>query len=621
MASLIVVLIILACAAYQYLQGTLVKSFATVITAICAGVVAFGYFEPLANVLIEREMFAPWAQTISLALLFVLAFIVLQIIVSQLARRPVDLGFWPERVGRVVCGILAGLIISGVVLTALATAPLPNSKPYQRFDATSPDAENPGKALLNADGLATGWFGIISRGSFSGKRSFGVLHPDFLDQVFLNRHEIEDGITIYTDSDAIELPGKEAAWPAPEGLRDSSGKPVLPKSGHNLTIVRVGIKRSAVKDAGTFTPSQLRLVCKRKDQSRDALAGKGKNVYPIGYLKTANQLQTKRLNDQIKIESGDFDDNVKWIDFAFYVPNDYVGVLVEFKQNNIAQLPLPVTAAQAPLPVPFIPLAQCATDTAELQPVGSARVYGTELAAGSNFLAGLTTIEINGPNEWQEAQTARSIKPALFEDGQFSYTRAELEIEKPVQEEPEEEPNTPRPAPTQSQAGRTFRPRRIRRQEVTAAAETVRESRGRGIPSMLKPLKGYNLLSLKCNRPSVGAAIKGGQLPVLVEVSGLTHHAVGVIASGKVGNQYVCEFDYCSSAAEGEKGCLVIAEDGSVTKPFPDTVWLTEQAEEIFEFYVLYLVKSGRNTIITSVRPGDSQTTAGFKGYEGFLTK
>jgi len=223
MASLIVILTILACVAYQYLKGTVVKSLAMVVTATCGSVVAFGYFELLANVLIEREMLAPWAQPISLAVLFILAFIILQIIVSQLARKPVDLGFWPERIGQVVCGIFAGLIISGVVLTALATAPLSNNKPYQRFDATSPDAESRNKALLNADGLATGWFSTISKGGLSGKRSFAALHPDFLDQVFLNRHEIEDGIPIYTDSDAIEVPGKEAAWPAGEGLRDSSG--------------------------------------------------------------------------------------------------------------------------------------------------------------------------------------------------------------------------------------------------------------------------------------------------------------------------------------------------------------------------------------------------------------
>ncbi len=183
MASLIVVLIILSCAAYQYLKGTLVKSSAAVIITICASVVAFAYFELLANVFISRGdnsrfvSIAPWAQTLSFVLLFVLAFAILRTIAAQLMRHPVDLGLWPERIGRITCGILLGLILSGLLLTALAMAPLSNKYPYQRFDASRPDAERPNRVLLNTDGFATGWFGMISSGSLSGKRSFATLHP------------------------------------------------------------------------------------------------------------------------------------------------------------------------------------------------------------------------------------------------------------------------------------------------------------------------------------------------------------------------------------------------------------------------------------------------------------
>ncbi len=610
MGNLLVVLIILGCAAYQYLRGTLVKSFATIINTICASVVAFGYFELLAKVLINREFLVPWAQPLCFVLLFVLAFAVLQTIAAQLLRRPVDFGPWPERIGRVVCGILLGLIISGLLLTALAMAPLSNKTPYRRFDAARPDAERPNKALFNADSFATGWFSIISSGSFSGKRSFATLHPNFLDQVFLNRHNIADDISIITGSEAIEVPRQKAAWPAPEGLRDSNGKPISPKSGHNLTIVRIGIKKKAVKDAGKFTFSQLRLVCKQKSDAKNPLAGKGRNIYPVGYLKAGNQLQIRQLNDRIEIERDDFEGNVKLIDFAFNVPKDFVPVLVEFKQNNIAQVPPPVTAEQAPPAMPLIQLSKCARDIAELQPISSAKVYGVELATGAEFLAGLK-LEISDPNQWRNAQTDRSIKPAEFEDGGINYVRVELKTEKPAQEEAKEAAKASEPAQRS--------PQRRRFRVPKSRAQTPQRSRG--IRGMLEPLDGYKLLSLKCNNPSTGIAIKGEQLPVLVELSGSVHRPVGVIASGKVGDQYVCEFDYCSLTAEDTTDGLVIAEDGSVAQPFPHTVWLTEQAQSIFEFYVLYLVQSGRGTIITSVQPADSQTGAGFKGYESFFIK
>jgi hypothetical protein len=358
------VLIILGCVAYQYLKGTLVKSFVVVITSICASVVAFGYFELLANVFISREILVLWAYPLSFALLFILAFAVLQTIAAQLTRRPIDLGLLPERIGRVVCGIFLGLIVSGLLLTAAAMAPISAKYPYQRFDETSPDPENPGKVLLNADGFATGWFSIVSSGSFSGKRSFATLHPAFLDQLFLNRHEIDNGVSIITSPEAIEIP-KIAVWPAPEGLKDSDGKPIQPKSGHNLTIVRVGITTAAIKDGGTFTPSQLRLVCKQKsDTKEDPLAGKGKNIYPVGYLKTADELQIKKLTDHIEIKRSDLDNRgVKNIDFAFYVPDGFVPVLVEFKQNCINQLPPPVPADQAPLVVPFVEQSKKEKDT------------------------------------------------------------------------------------------------------------------------------------------------------------------------------------------------------------------------------------------------------------------
>ncbi|HUS73863.1 MAG TPA: CvpA family protein [Sedimentisphaerales bacterium] len=357
MVDLIVVLIVLGCAALLYLKGTLVKAFATLIIAVCASVVAFGYFELLANVFIGRELLMPWAQPLSFALLFILTFAVLQTAAIQLIRQPVDLGLWPERIGRVVCGIFLGLFLSGLLLTALAMAPIPNKYPYQRFEERYPDAEHPNKVLLNPDGLVAGLFSTISSGSFSGKRSFATLHPAFINQSFLNRHNTPDGVPSITKSQAIEVLRKNAAWYAPEGIKDSDGNPVSPKSGYILTIVRIGIKQSAVVQAGTFTPAQLRLICKQQADAKNPLAGKGQIVYPVGYLAGPDLLQTKRLSDVIKVTRSDFDANARtrWIDFAFYVPAGFVPVLVEFKQNSIAEVPPLVTAEQAPPPEPFVP--------------------------------------------------------------------------------------------------------------------------------------------------------------------------------------------------------------------------------------------------------------------------
>ncbi len=615
MVILIIILLTSGSVAYSYFKGTIVRSFAMVISGLCAIIAAFTYFEPLANLFISRGTMGPAAHAFCFAALFVVSFVILLVITLLLTRQPVDLGFLPERIGRCVCGILLGFILSGILLTTLVLAPSSSTKPYQRFDLTNPNIEKPSKFLLNADGFTTEWFSLISRGSLSGTKSFAVLHPDFLNQVFLNRHNA--GLSLVTRTEAIEVPS-QAVWPAPKNLKSASGEAILTKAGYKPVIVRIGIRKTASQDAGDFAVSQLRTVCKEKDSAKNPLVGKGKNIFPIGHLKMPDRIQTKNLADQIKIEPADFGSAVKWIDFVFEIPENHVPVLVEFKQNNVALLPLPVAAEHAPLPEPFVAQSECATDIVQLQPVEGAPVYGIELATDAKFLEGLA-LQISDVNQWQRAQTDRSIKPAEFENEKTVVVRTELVIKESAEpnkvEAKKDEPKTP---PTS--APRKARPKRYAPRYAPRAEQVKTLS---AVGNMLKPLEGYKLLSLKCNKPAAGTTIKGEQLPVLVELSGLTHHPVGVIAGGKINDQTVYEVDYCAVPIQdsNDTGCLSIAQNGCVDKPFPDEVWLTGQAQSISEFYTLYMVKTGNNTIITSIKPAGEFPPVGFVKYEGLLLK
>ena len=68
-ANMIVLLIVIASAAYQYLKGSFVRAFFTIIATVIAAAVAFGYFEALANIFISKgdeskfQSIAPWAST------------------------------------------------------------------------------------------------------------------------------------------------------------------------------------------------------------------------------------------------------------------------------------------------------------------------------------------------------------------------------------------------------------------------------------------------------------------------------------------------------------------------------------------------------------------------------
>lgn len=371
-AGLIVVLIILACAAILYLKSTVLKALATLIIAVFASMVAFGFFELSASFFIKEgsrsdyPSIVPLAQPLCFILLFILTFALLQTLAALLTKEPVDLGFYPELVGRIICGIFLGLILSGVLLTTLAMAPLPNKYPYERFDESRPDTERPTKVLLNADGFAAGWFNMVSDGSFrairkQSRRSFSALHPDFIDQIFLNRHNYGEKIPLASMVNSITLPTKtdensqNAAWFAPTNIKDTKGNPIpATKNNKNLIIVRVGIKKMAA-NARTFTLSQLRAVCKRENLAKYPSAGKAWNSYPIGYITKPNTIRQRPLNDKIEIDYDDFKENVLWIDFAFYIPEERIPTFIEFKLNSIAPvLAAPVPAGDAPPPVSFV---------------------------------------------------------------------------------------------------------------------------------------------------------------------------------------------------------------------------------------------------------------------------
>jgi hypothetical protein len=375
MAGIAILIIIAGCAVLMFLKGTVVRAFASIIVAILALVAAFSFFEFIAGFIISKAdkggavSIVNLAQPISFALLFIIVFAGLQALVIHLTRDKVDLGLWPERIGRPVCGLILGFIVSGVLVTALAMAPLPTKYPYERFEENYPKPNSPKKVLLNVDGFVVNLFNTISKGSLSGKNSFAVLHPDYLDQVFLNRNT-KDVSLLTSTTPAITVPIEKAVWPAPEAIKtqiddlNSKGElnksPGKPTGGYTPLIVRIGIKNTAVKaeskiSAGQFSSSQMRLICKRSSELQNPLGGQAINVYPVGHLSTQTQLQA---STEIKLDSSrDFaDSSTREIDFVFCVPSNYSPVLAEFKLNNVVQIvqnAILKDASEAPEPANF----------------------------------------------------------------------------------------------------------------------------------------------------------------------------------------------------------------------------------------------------------------------------
>jgi hypothetical protein len=375
LANLLVVVIILGLAGYQFLKSNLVKSFGLLISAIIANIAAFNYFEVLGKTFANIEFIAGmlgkngtigWLQSAAFLVIYVLVFAILVTVIEKLVSKTVDMGEWPEKIGRVVFGMSGGLVVAGAVIVSLMTGPLGNEKLYNRYiskDITSQyQMPKPKKVLLCSDDFATGLFNKASGTSFSNGKSFALMHADFLNQIALTKASEDDKSKISIKNE-ISLPPKAAVWPAPEKLitknepNDTDTKSYEQVSGEKLWLARIEIKNPT-----GFTMSQLRLICKQTADGKELLSGKGTNIFPKGYIMD-NLLIRRSLDQKIASSSVIAQQGKKGkgkkrkeaenqesetqesapqqtiFDFAFSIPNNMVPVAVGFKQASIADIP------------------------------------------------------------------------------------------------------------------------------------------------------------------------------------------------------------------------------------------------------------------------------------------
>lgn len=352
MVTGIVLLIIAGCAAYQYFKGNIVRAVATVFVTLIASFIAFGFFEYMAKLLIgfeALESLGAWVYVICFALLFLICFALFQTGIIAIMREPVLLGDLAEKIGRPIVGVVLGWILSGVILIIASMAPLPNAYPYARFDDRNPNSDKSKTAFLNADGVVSGWFALISKGSFSAiskPQSFAVMRASFLDQVYLNRHAVKSNVPVLTKEAAMDVPVKAATWNAQDNLLDQNEKPLAAKAGCRPMIVRINIKK---RNGSPFTLGQVRIVCKTGSETTEPLQGEGVLVYPTGYMAGDSSVMTKSLGTKISIKPDAFGDKAsRPVDFVCFVPNGMTPVLAEFKFNNAALIPAPVTDENIP---------------------------------------------------------------------------------------------------------------------------------------------------------------------------------------------------------------------------------------------------------------------------------
>lgn len=345
MALAIIILVMLLTLAHFYLKCSLMSSFSTLIAAILASILAFSYYESLANLFVARGYGVDWAHFGCFLLAFVLGFALFRALADLLVGANIDLGKVVRYIASISCGILTGLIISGNLLVAMGMLPMQSKVLYSRFNPDGPVTLNKSqKPPLNADGFVSGLYSWISQGSMRSSKSFSVLHADFLSQIHLNRLKVKDSILTIGSRDALKLPtgsGKQPVriWEVADP-DDSMNK-------IKVVVVRMGIDARNISDGGasnksgqvSFYPAQLRLICKSSGNTGD-FTGSGTAVWPIGFIEEG-QLVKKKLDEVITPSMKGLKNRTIWLDAAFEVDSSLVPVLLQFKQNAVVDLPAP----------------------------------------------------------------------------------------------------------------------------------------------------------------------------------------------------------------------------------------------------------------------------------------
>ena len=334
--SIAVVVVAAAVALYALKKESLITTLATIFACVIAGVIAFAFFEQLTARVSEPESaLLAWRPALFFILLFAVPFIIFKTIINASINESVEFSTGVERIGRIVFGAVLGFLVSGFILTALAIAPLKMSLPYARFDEKHLTPYSPETLSIGSDIFVTNFFKMVSGNSFSGEKRFGSLHPNFIDQSYINRLKIQK-VTAYTGKNTLKTPD-ENGYRILDKLSYIDGNSVKISDGYNLAAVTIGIAKRDRRHTLPLSFSQIRLICKYSDSAEDNFQAETYSCYPIAELKTNGKAKPVSLKDRFEFPAKSEGD-IFWIDFVFEIEADSEPIFVQLKQNEIARV-------------------------------------------------------------------------------------------------------------------------------------------------------------------------------------------------------------------------------------------------------------------------------------------
>ena len=350
-------LLILGIAFYQTIQGLYSSLIMALLTVLCA-VVAFNYYEPLAELLVPR--LGAVAYGVSLLALFVAPLLLLREALDRLLPANMLLDAWPDRAGAGVFGLLTAMVLVGMLMIIVWMLPLPGAVLWHQPYDDALQVKDAGPPQWAAD-FTVGVAGRLSAGPlapFSQGRRFDRSHANLLLDLYALRNR-PDGISVDALPDAMDVteayvvgdPNQKApSLPAPLDRAPRRYPLIEPGVPTKILVVRVRVDQSA-RDEKTATfvlpATHFRLVATQAD-------GSVEGYYPVGYLTYAGGWRFNTAPDKLDptkgtVEIGKIIVTRPWqdpggpaklyVDWVYRIPAGDTPDKVVFRRAAAAELP------------------------------------------------------------------------------------------------------------------------------------------------------------------------------------------------------------------------------------------------------------------------------------------
>ncbi len=304
LAIVLAAVLVLTIVAFQVTQGLFSAMITAVLAVLCAAF-ALNVYPALGEAFFYDGRFAQYADAVSLLALFVLPLLAVRLGLDLLVRRNIDAGVWGDRIGGGAFGLLAAMVLVGVVLIVMQMLPFGASvlgyRPYD--DALRRDA----RALpFCPDDATLGLARLLSGGMFRTEGGLADRTDDLLRDRFCIRNTAGRHGTTFARPDSLTVTGAyaptsdKADWLARVPADPLADDPLASR----VLIVRARVNENAAGEDGwlRLAGTHFRLVCRPPKPPADPDAplpakpappqpdphADPVSHYPVGYLADTN---------------------------------------------------------------------------------------------------------------------------------------------------------------------------------------------------------------------------------------------------------------------------------------------------------------------------------------------